>query len=143
MRKITSGVYRVLGAVYVLAFALLLYTFFLEKQPFYMYFAVAGIEIVLAVFTWACYNFVDIYLLDKEELELWHWGKVVEISRIVRVRKLPVYARTSSQQFTVASIRYIDAAANKGLKFFIIPMLSWYYIEKLKAEKESELKVGH
>lgn len=136
MRKITSGVYRVLGVVYALAFVLLLFTFFLEKQPLYMYFAIVGIEIVLAIFTWACFNFADIYLQDEEQLEFRYWGKVVEISKIVRIRKLPVYARTSSQQFTVASIKFIDAAGNKKLKYFIIPMLSWYYIEKLKANKK-------
>jgi len=135
MRKITSGVYKILGIVFALAFFLLLYTFFLEKQPLYMYFAIAVVEMALAIFAWACFNFIDIYLSDSERLEFQVWGKVVEISEIVRIKKLPVYARTSNQQFTVASIRFIDAADNKKLKFFIIPMLSWYYIEKLKTNK--------
>jgi len=138
MQRITSTLYRIVGIVYGFLFIIMPFGFFEEPQPWFMYIALLGIEIILALFIWACLNFVDIYLTDDGQLEFRFRKAVVEISEIIRIRTLPVAAGSIGHQFTVAYIRFIDTAGNKKLKFFIIPMRSWYYIEQLKTDKKKQ-----
>ncbi|MBS1601249.1 MAG: hypothetical protein JST42_01180 [Bacteroidetes bacterium] len=128
MNRITSRLYAIVGIAYIFTSAVLLNSLFGGKGAPLMKIAIVGIEILLIAQIWAFLNFIDIYRSDDGRLEFHFWGNRLVMSRIIRIGKLPVIARTSSRRYFVAFIRFVDDKDKKRLKFFMIAKRSWDYV---------------
>jgi hypothetical protein len=119
-KRITSKLYIVLGLAYAVVMVVFANAYFLEEQSCPMIFLFIGIELVLGVFLWTTFNFVDIdYIQDGNSLQCFFHGQPFSIPATRRIRRLPATARWGMIRYAVGMIVFNDESGKRKIKFFI------------------------
>jgi hypothetical protein len=130
--RITSRLNLTLALAYSAAIVGLIISLCTEKRtPFFFILTISIIPLV-GVFVWFFLNFIDIYYSEETGFLCKFYGRVLTISRISRIGKLPFILKATPMQFTIGYIVYYEDADKKRIKFVAIRAKSWDLIEKLK-----------
>ena len=130
--RITSRFYISLALLYFLSAIALWVVFFSEKQsmPFVLLFIF--LNLLFCVFLWFSLNFIDVYYSEEEGFCCRFYSRVLNITKITRLGKIPMTIGSTSNWFIVGYIIFYDERDKKRIKFVVVKSKNWDLVKKMK-----------